>query len=519
MLNNIKFSTDLIGSSSYLVATAADGNGIIGYQLQMMVNNKISNTLTASRRNSNDDIRIYYNATGKISMSQALARSKISKEMFISFAKTAIATFEELAEYQLASGGLVFNRDYIFYKAGGTKPEFIYLPVTTEDSGFETLKKFLLDMIVHGSMDTVSGSFIQNMLNKLNEKNLSMAEFLKTLESEDRDSSFVQPAGKIGAERKNQEREIPLRREIEQDVNDTVPDYNIVRRPTESETPSEPPRVNIRPSETIQPVQQMNENIKPTPSKPDKKNVIIFGAVQIVIAAVAAFMFLNGMFYFDGTLNTTNIAVLLIAGVGIDFVLYRELFVNNKKESGSEASDVQTPAGKSIARPVQTSRPRTQPEPRRDSRPEPKPEQRPQIKSEPKHEYKPVITAEPKSDMFGGFDVDDTVVDFGPVSNAGTRARLEYVDNGTVVSVYFERSSIIVGRLRNQVDCVLNSKKVGKVHAEFIQRDNEYFVKDYNSTNGTFINTVGQRIMPNIEYPIKNGDKIYVADVELTFRK
>ncbi len=518
MLNNIKFSTDLIGSSSYLVATAAGGNGIIGYQLQMMVNNKISNTLAASRRNSNDDIQIYYNATGKISMSQALARSKISKEMFISFAKTAIATFEELAEYQLASGGLVFNRDYIFYKAGGIKPEFIYLPVTTEDSGFEALKKFLLDMIVHGSMDTVSGSFIQNMLNKLNEKNLSMAEFLKTLESEERGSSTVQPSEKIYAERKNDDRESLRRREIEQDVNDTVPDYNIGRRPVEPAQPPETPHVNIRPAETIQPVQQSNEEIKPTPSKPDKKNVIIFGAVQIVIAAVAAFMFLSGMLYADGALNTTNTAVLIIAGAGIDFVLYRELFVNHKKESGSEAA-VQAPAEKSITQSVQTFQPRVQPEPRRDSRPEPKVEQRPQIKPEPKRDYKPVVTAGPNADMFGGFDVDDTVVDFGPASAPGARARLEYVDNGTVVSVYFERSSIIVGRLRNQVDCVLNSKKVGKVHAEFVKRENEYFVKDYNSTNGTFINTVGQRIMPNIEYPIKNGDKIYVADVELTFRK
>ena len=79
----------------------------------------------------------------------------------------------------------------------------------------------------------------------------------------------------------------------------------------------------------------------------------------------------------------------------------------------------------------------------------------------------------------------------------------------------FFQDNFIVGRFKPQVDLVLESKFVGKVHSEIINRDENFFIEDINSQNGTFIN--GLRIDSNKEYKIKNRDKILFADNEYVF--
>ena len=60
---------------------------------------------------------------------------------------------------------------------------------------------------------------------------------------------------------------------------------------------------------------------------------------------------------------------------------------------------------------------------------------------------------------------------------------------------------------------VLASKTVSRYHAEIILIDNDYFLRDLNSSSGTFLNE--RRIAHTV--PIKTGDKILIAEIELEF--
>jgi len=81
--------------------------------------------------------------------------------------------------------------------------------------------------------------------------------------------------------------------------------------------------------------------------------------------------------------------------------------------------------------------------------------------------------------------------------------------------VTIDKEEFYVGRLINSVDYVCKSKAVGKMHAKFVKTDEGYCVEDLRSRNGTFIN--GSRLLPELPYPLKNGDIIRFADVEFMF--
>lgn len=68
---------------------------------------------------------------------------------------------------------------------------------------------------------------------------------------------------------------------------------------------------------------------------------------------------------------------------------------------------------------------------------------------------------------------------------------------------------------RNQgCDIVINDQTVSKIHATIIIRDDGYYVKDDNSTNGTFIN--GNKISGI--YPLKENDILKVGNTVVPWK-
>ena len=59
---------------------------------------------------------------------------------------------------------------------------------------------------------------------------------------------------------------------------------------------------------------------------------------------------------------------------------------------------------------------------------------------------------------------------------------------------------------------------MSKVHAEFIRQAGRYYVRDINSTNGTFLNNAAQRLVSNQNVELHNGDCVRLADVELVLK-
>ncbi len=72
-----------------------------------------------------------------------------------------------------------------------------------------------------------------------------------------------------------------------------------------------------------------------------------------------------------------------------------------------------------------------------------------------------------------------------------------------------DRSTLVLGR-RGGVDVLLPHPKVSLVHARLERRSTEYTVVDEGSTYGTTLN--GVRLRPGARAPLKEGDRIGIAD-------
>ena len=56
-------------------------------------------------------------------------------------------------------------------------------------------------------------------------------------------------------------------------------------------------------------------------------------------------------------------------------------------------------------------------------------------------------------------------------------------------------------------------KGVSRRHARISRRENQVFVEDLNSLNGTYLNAV--RLVPELPYPIKDGDQVQLGRLVL----
>lgn len=70
----------------------------------------------------------------------------------------------------------------------------------------------------------------------------------------------------------------------------------------------------------------------------------------------------------------------------------------------------------------------------------------------------------------------------------------------------------ILGKSERSSDIVINSKAVSRVHLRLLQIEDDYYIEDLNSTNGTFLNN--KQLNPHSPQKINTGDCLMLADVE-----
>ena len=87
---------------------------------------------------------------------------------------------------------------------------------------------------------------------------------------------------------------------------------------------------------------------------------------------------------------------------------------------------------------------------------------------------------------------------------------------GTEETISIDQAVFRLGKERNCVDyCVTGNTAVSRRHMDMIMRGQEHFVKDLGSKNHTYLN--GEMLEPQIEVPIRDGDRLKLADEEFVF--
>ena len=131
----------------------------------------------------------------------------------------------------------------------------------------------------------------------------------------------------------------------------------------------------------------------------------------------------------------------------------------------------------------------------------------------------PVVEQEAYAETYVQEEFASTQILDGPVYGDALvkYPKLSYTDNGTAMEVEVNKPEFIMGRMTGKVDCVITNKSVGRIHAAIITRDGEYYLKDLNSKNKSYINR-GTPLNPEQEYKLNDNDIISLADSELVFK-
>lgn len=61
-----------------------------------------------------------------------------------------------------------------------------------------------------------------------------------------------------------------------------------------------------------------------------------------------------------------------------------------------------------------------------------------------------------------------------------------------------------------------NEAKISRKHAKVISKNGQYFLEDYGSLNGSYVNRA-ERLVPGEPVPIKNGDEVILGKTFFRF--
>ena len=514
---DINFSYESHNQTSYLLATFPPSQNLIQYQLQMMVSNDIKGLLPSTKRQSNDNILVYYNITSKISLSQILNRRKLTKKEFLTLLTGAADVWTEIQEYQLESDGLYLDKDYIFVNSDSCEPSFVYLPVCVSSNGVKNLKEFIQRMIIEGSIETSMDNFVQVLLNALNDPAFDVKKLRDCIK-------------KLNGNQHVENVEVKSQ---------SIPQPQPVQKPKPVSKPEPEPQPapipNIPRSEAAQIPEPLKKEVKEKSKNSDKKAVKGDGQKKFILCQAVFIVAIAAMISFGLLNDVTNIAGAVIAIAGLEFVLYREFMtkkdpddkkkkpVKNTKKPEKKKSAEKRTSGHSVVIPG------AEPQQREPEIPSVSP-----VKYEVPPTVQPVMpAAEPiapaKKEMYfsGQAETDALTEDAQPVNECeetefwdpskSSEKYLEYSNDGQTVKIPLVKESTLLGRLASQVDFAVNNPKVGKIHAEIVMKDGSCYIKDLNSKNGTYLNGSGERIASNMPYSLENGTRIALADSEFVY--
>ena len=528
-------------TGSFLVASTSKNDSIVEFQVSMLSKNPNKHILSLDVRRNNDKINLYYNVTSKLSLSQYLRRSQLSKNEFIDIFSGLVKTLLNSKGLLLSENSFLLEEEHIYISPDTMCISLVYLPVKLDVDITKALKDFAMNFVVYSAniYEDNSDGFLQQFLSFLKKDTFNILDFDKFLKEIKRSTGLqqenesqkplekaeVNKSGLVSMENMEQKEsdfsQNKLRVDIPKPKTVVDKDYKKTLSSNNGELRSE----GKKSKEIIG-----DKNILKSFS--GKPNVVIGTVLQAIIVIIVLVLVLSGKLDSLGNDKVSTVFGLLLISAAASYFMWKNVLkmkisenkvVNSKAIENKPIRKASVP--KTVAKPSRVPKisdpDATGPKEHKKVIPTentkidknnilpklpPKAVQQEQNRKEVE-EIKPVEAA-----VKINSNLNETVF-LG--SSALKNPHLQIFVNGSIEDVVINKPSFVIGRLEEQVDYVHSNNAIGKVHAEIITRSGYYYLKDLNSRNGTYLN--GKRIESNKEYEIKNNDKITLANSEFVF--
>lgn len=94
-------------------------------------------------------------------------------------------------------------------------------------------------------------------------------------------------------------------------------------------------------------------------------------------------------------------------------------------------------------------------------------------------------------------------------------ASLVSKEPGELATIYLNEDMTVIGKLETACDAVISLPTVSRIHAKIRKREEEYYLTDMNSRNGTAVN--GRLLLPDEEYQLQPEDEVDFAQARYIF--
>ena len=528
-------------AASYLVLHTGLPKSVFDYQVEMIRQNMISGILPMDSRQKNDTLYFYYNITSMLSLSQVLHHRKLKRNQFISIISAITKTILDCKGYLLNESCLVLDADHIYVYPDNLQISMVYLPLEQTGDINTEFREFMINLIIYIANidDDGSDNFLQRKINCLKPDAFSIEKFYKLLvelasarlqvaccnkmyeESEDNhkneESSISVDMGKASDRRKAS------------GINEVLlpPVSHLKSRDDNVEKMGNKGKLKaLRATDTKKAVKTMetvgtgsavkSDARKEKPEIGQKRISYILGAVLIQAVFILFVIFSRN--YTDSMKEDPASFYIgfAVAEIGINALIFRKLRSSMPKQDNGKA-------GQKPPVPISGSS---------SGNKEEKWSMTGHLNEIYGSEFETGKFTKKKTGITKQEEIENhgnMVTPVPEVKNIGKREEtvllqpdnekypcFHSVGKGEPLKILITKKDFLIGRLRDQVDFVIENNAVGKVHVQVTCHDSGVcYIRDLNSRNGTFINN--QRLISNMDYELKSGDKVTLANSDFIF--
>lgn len=442
---------------NYLILYGEKDINTDSYQVRMLVGNIIPSLLKCRIQGVDGKFMMYFDITSKQAVSTLYEEKKLGNEDLRLIFGGFVRVMEEAAEYLINPAQLVLKPQYIFADCEKKELFFCLMPGYDKDikEQFQLLTEYILPKIDHEDSEAVI---------------LGYGVYRRTMEN-----SFHLEHIKEELYRKQNNKE-----EIK----------------TETEKDSREISVQETGEESLMQSSGMSENFwreekteKTDSHKLFGKKVAVFVLILLALAGVT--MAISG-----GYLPHQDISVLLgvvLAGMGgiMLAVLIIRKAKNVYKQPQRESREKPQLSEKFVRPPIN------------------------EILQEGSDDSIKTMMEKKSLHREREEDFGETVVlSAGVVSGP---ASLVSREPGELAPIYLQEELTVIGKLENACDAVIDLPTVSRIHAKIRKREEEYYLSDMNSRNGTIVN--GRLLLPEEEYRLQEEDEVDFAQARYIFLK
>ena len=455
-------------SHNYLILREEEKVNTASYQVRMLTGNVIPSILKCRLQGLDGNFLFYYDITSRQSLSSFYEQRKFhSSDLHMLFGGF-IRVMEEMAEFLMNTDQLLLCPEYIFLDIEKKEVKFCCLPDYHHpvQEQFRELTEYLLPRLDHEDPAAVSMGY--GVYRKAMETGFQL-EHIKEAIYQNRDTS------EKGSRENAQEQE---------DVPDCA-DSTGKQVWTEND------------DREISADAENNESIKSTEKDREKSEKEWSGALLCIASAgiLLILLVLRYMGYFPGipTEAVFGAAILLLVlGAFLSWT------AEKKKQKKQMSAQWRQKVQRELAGEERKQKEKVAVSDRRD----------PTAEKSQERDYE--ISEREDTENYGETVVLSAGQTEGPAS-------LVSREPGELATIYLDRDLMVIGKMENAADAVISLPTVSRVHAKIRKVDEEYYLSDLNSRNGTSVN--GRLLKTGEEYQLQDEDQVEFAQARYIFLK